>query len=61
MGKAKTRNPKLKCKDCGALFTRMFGSQRKKCWNCLDRDQSYRERAIQEMMDNHAPEDTAEA
>lgn len=35
---------KFNCRDCHVEDERIHGSQREKCWNCLDRDQSYRER-----------------
>lgn len=38
----------LVCKDCGVPFTVGEFSLLTKCEACLDRDQSYRERGIQE-------------
>lgn len=35
------------CVDCKEIFDDPH-DLRKKCWNCLDRDQMYRERGIQE-------------
>lgn len=41
----------LVCPDCGASFKVGEFSLLKKCENCLDRDQCYRERGIQEEME----------
>lgn len=43
----------LICKDCGAPFTVGEFSLLTKCEHCLDRDQSYRERAEQDRRQSH--------